>query len=150
MHKGRVAPGLEKTPSRTHLFTVDMFSGGRRPDSAVSTDGVNPSINSNNMADNHSSHSGSSAGNFSTTIPIFRGAHSGHPPSRASTAQSQLRDPKEPAEEQAIPKISVKSRGNDSSAETGDIVAGNHTEPEMEPDQNQQLSPLINEPVPER
>ncbi|RUS77619.1 hypothetical protein EGW08_014619 [Elysia chlorotica] len=122
MPRGRVAPALEKTPSRTKLFTIDM--PGARPDSAVSTMGINPSINSVNMATPQSESSENpehgAPGNFTTTIPIFRGPVSGHPP-RSVETQIRQRTPsgtEESLDGAQVPEISVKQRRADSCDDT--------------------------------
>ncbi|GFR66359.1 hypothetical protein ElyMa_005556200 [Elysia marginata] len=153
MPRGRVAPALEKTPSKTKLFTIDMPGG--RPDSAVSTMGINPSINSANMASpsndktSEDSASVSSRGNFSTTIPIFRGPNSGHPPRSVAPGtkerkSSETEDGPEPEEETAVPHISVKNPGAGSFEDTRPHVKS-ESDLAMEGDPNH-LSPLIKDP----
>ena len=145
MPRGRVAPALEKTPSRTKLFTIDM--SGARPDSAVSTIGINPSINSANMAsplnENESGNSAAGPGNFTTTIPIFRGPNSGHPP-RSVESEIRQRKPsgtEDDLEGTEVPEISVKGRRAGSSEDSQPPVQAG-SDQNMDGDPNH-LSPLI-------
>ena len=157
---------LEKTPSKTKLFTIDM--PGKRPDSAVSTVGINPSINSASSVNNIASQSppngdasGDSAparGVFSTTIPIFRGPNSGHGrPSRPRSAESQSRErnPSGTEEGPEVPEISVKNTGTggaDSSQDSQShprVPQGSDLTMDKERDPSH-LSPLINGPPQER
>ncbi|XP_035826279.1 transient receptor potential cation channel subfamily A member 1 homolog [Aplysia californica] len=66
MPKNRVG-ALERTPSKTHIFSVNM--NNNRPNSAVSTFGINPSLDSVQM----SSPDNNTPGQFATTIPVGGG-----------------------------------------------------------------------------
>lgn len=145
MPRGRVAPALEKTPSKTKLFTLDMPGKGR-PESAVSTVGINPSIHSATMAspqnDNVSEHSASSRGNFATTIPIFRGPNSGHPPKPLDPDVTERKSSgtEVDGDQAEVPEFSV----NQPSGGAGGSQSG--SEPAMEGENSHYLSPLIKEP----